>query len=362
MGCGCCKFWEEEEVSPPPRGQPLPGAQQGPAGTCPPYGSSPPPPLPTREIPDPGRHAARPPPQAPRPRSAPERPTQLPRPAAPRAAERPAPERAASPEGRRTPKRAYNPTPTAEQEPSCDDHRPCKAQGAEEEDLYAVLGVPRDCSQSELRRQYKQLAVRWHPDKNPQNREQAERMFKAIGEAYQVLSDPTKRQLYDKYGMEGVRCGGPPCNGGWGSPRGFAFMDPFDIFRDFFGGEDPFAQFGLAHPFAGVGFSSGRATGASRLFSGFADADDGFGGGFFGGMGGGVSMQTMVSGGPGTVQRCVSSQTVFKDGRKVTRTVTRTTDADGTVHEDVEETIGDAPTRHIAGSDLPPERHLLRAT
>ncbi|TKC41141.1 hypothetical protein EI555_004844, partial [Monodon monoceros] len=89
---------------------------------------------------------------------------------------------------------------------------------------------------------YRKLALKWHPDKNPENKEEAERKFKQVAEAYEVLSDAKKRDIYDKYGKEGLNGGG-----GGGShfdgpfQFGFTFRNPDDVFREFFGGRDPFS-------------------------------------------------------------------------------------------------------------------------
>jgi curved DNA-binding protein CbpA len=67
-------------------------------------------------------------------------------------------------------------------------------------DYYATLGVSQDADQDAIKKAYKKLALKWHPDKNPDNVKVAEEKFKEIGEAYSVLSDPEKRKKYDKYG------------------------------------------------------------------------------------------------------------------------------------------------------------------
>jgi len=62
---------------------------------------------------------------------------------------------------------------------------------------YRTLGVRTNATEAELKKAYRKLALRWHPDKNPGNREQAEEQFKLLAEAYEALSDPRQRQLYD---------------------------------------------------------------------------------------------------------------------------------------------------------------------
>lgn len=98
-------------------------------------------------------------------------------------------------------------------------------------DYYEVLGVGRDASEAEMKKAYRQLALKYHPDKNPDNKE-AEEKFKEASEAYEVLRDQEKRRIYDQYGHDGLK--------GQGF-RGFqGYEDIFssfgDIFSDFFGG------------------------------------------------------------------------------------------------------------------------------
>lgn len=74
-----------------------------------------------------------------------------------------------------------------------------------EESYYDILGVSKEADEKEIAKQYKKMAVKWHPDKNLNNKKEAEEKFKEIAEAYEVLSDPKKRKLYDKYGKEGLK-------------------------------------------------------------------------------------------------------------------------------------------------------------
>lgn len=112
-------------------------------------------------------------------------------------------------------------------------------------DYYEVLGVNRDASEDELKKAYRKLAMKWHPDRNPDN-PKAEEHFKEAKEAYEVLTDAQKRAAYDQFGHAGVD---PSAGGAAGAGAGFGgFADAFgDIFGDIFGG-------------AGGGGGRGRST------------------------------------------------------------------------------------------------------
>lgn len=103
-----------------------------------------------------------------------------------------------------------------------------------EKDLYKVLGVPRDASQEDIKRAYRKLVRKYHPDANPGDKE-AEQRFKAINEAYEVLGDPQKRRQYDQFGTIGDDVGQGPFGGGF-DPFGDIFGDIFDSMFGGFGG------------------------------------------------------------------------------------------------------------------------------
>lgn len=138
---------------------------------------------------------------------------------------------------------------------------------AAKSDYYDILGISKNASAEEIKKAYRKQALDWHPDRHKDDKEMAEKRFKEINEAYQVLSDPEKKSAYDQFGHAAFAPGGAPA-GAWGyaggpftqtgrygpftytytttggdggSPfAGFDFGDPFDIFEQFFGGS-PFA-------------------------------------------------------------------------------------------------------------------------
>lgn len=105
---------------------------------------------------------------------------------------------------------------------------------------YTTLGVGRECNEEELRKGYRKMAMKWHPQKNPNIKEQAETKFRDIAEAYDVLIDPTRRATYDQYGEEGLKNGIMELNAQY---RGYQYVgDPFVLFQDFFGTTSPFSE------------------------------------------------------------------------------------------------------------------------
>ncbi len=140
---------------------------------------------------------------------------------------------------------------------------------AAKSDYYDILGVSKDATQEEIKKAYRKQALEWHPDRHQgADKEVAEKRFKEINEAYQVLSDPEKRAAYDRFGHEAFAPGGGASSwsgfggagpftqtGRWGpftytytttggeSPfAGFDFGDPFEIFEQFFGEASPFSR------------------------------------------------------------------------------------------------------------------------
>ena len=125
---------------------------------------------------------------------------------------------------------------------------------ASKRDYYEVLGVAKGASADEIKKAYRKLAVKYHPDKNPGNKE-AEEKFKEAAEAYAVLSDPDKKAKYDQFGHAGVDGAGPDFSGGFG--------DLNDILNDLFGGG--FSGFG---GFGGFGGGRGGQRQQQRVYKG----------------------------------------------------------------------------------------------
>lgn len=146
-------------------------------------------------------------------------------------------------------------------------------------DYYEILGIKKGVSDDDIKKAYRKQALRYHPDKNKSPG--AEEKFKEIAEAYDVLSDPKKKDIYDRFGEEGLK-GGGPSGGGGGGPGTYSYTfqgDPHAIFAEFFGGRNPFEQFFGARnggmdenmdtddPFSRFGMGGGGMGGFPRSFS-----------------------------------------------------------------------------------------------
>jgi DnaJ-class molecular chaperone len=96
---------------------------------------------------------------------------------------------------------------------------------------YDVLGVPKGASEADIKKAFRKMAIKWHPDKNRDIPDEASRKFQAIGEAYDVLSDLEKRAIYDQYGVDGLRDGVSTDSGGT-EERDYVYPIPFtDVLR-----------------------------------------------------------------------------------------------------------------------------------
>ena len=113
---------------------------------------------------------------------------------------------------------------------------------ASQRDYYDILGINRGASDEEIKKSYRKLAMKSHPDRNPGDKE-AEEKFKEAAEAYEVLSDPQKKEIYDRFGHEGLS------GTGFTGVKGFEdiFSSFGDIFEDFFGFGQRSSGRGLSH-------------------------------------------------------------------------------------------------------------------
>lgn len=157
---------------------------------------------------------------------------------------------------------------------------------AQKNDYYETLGVSKTASPEEIKSAYRKQAVKWHPDKHQgSDKEEAEKRFKQVNEAYQILSDADKRKSYDQFGHAAFSPGGGGFSGGnpfsgFGGQNPFTytyttnssnsgnpnFGDPFDIFEQFFGGGSPFRAQSLPRYSIGIDFDE-AFTGIEREVS-----------------------------------------------------------------------------------------------
>jgi len=210
---------------------------------------------------------------------------------------------------------------------------------------YQVLGINRNASEDEIKKAYRKAALRWHPDKNPDDRAHAEAKFKEVAEAYEVLCDPQKRAIYDQGGKEAVNGGGGGGFPGGGFPGGHGHMDPFRIFEQFFGGQDPFADFDrMFADMHGGSRQQGQQQRGSRM-GGMSMFGDDFFGGMGGGGGGGARFSSFSSSsnmGGGGYSESVSTSTRIVNGKRVTVTEKTVRKPDGTVETTRSESTDDA--------------------
>ncbi|PIA35127.1 hypothetical protein AQUCO_03600056v1 [Aquilegia coerulea] len=144
-------------------------------------------------------------------------------------------------------------------------------------DYYKILGVDKSAKDDDLKKAYRKLAMKWHPDKNPNNKKQAEAKFKEISEAYDVLSDSQKRAVYDQYGEEGLKGQVPPP--GAGGPDGATFFQGGNGTTTFRfnprNADDIFAEmFGFSTPFGGMGGAGGGGMRGGSKFGGMFGGED----------------------------------------------------------------------------------------
>lgn len=137
-------------------------------------------------------------------------------------------------------------------------------------DFYKILGIQKGANDDEIKKAYRKLALKYHPDKN--KTPGADDRFKEIAEAYEVLSDKKKRDVYDQYGEEGLKGGVPGSGSNESGSTGFAYQfhgDPRATFAQFFGSSDPFGIFfGNDPQRGGGGFNAGQ-----NMFDSMEDND-----------------------------------------------------------------------------------------
>ncbi len=178
---------------------------------------------------------------------------------------------------------------------------------------YEVLGVKDTATEQEIKKAYRKLAVQWHPDKNADNKEVAEEKFKSISEAYAVLSDKEKKEEYDNF----RRFGGGNNGGGFSFRTNTNARDPFDIFNQFFGGRDPFADFDDDDFFSNKrAFGGGFGKGFQSMFG------KDFGGGNFSSA---FDDDNFFNQGFGNFSNFTSSSSSTRGGGGVSRSIKKTT-------------------------------------
>jgi len=153
------------------------------------------------------------------------------------------------------------------------------------QNYYEILGVKEDSTNEEIRKAYRKLAVKWHPDKNNENKAEAEEKFKNVNHAYSILSDEEKKKEYDNRRR-------------YGDQVPFSFgkdaYDPFDIFNKFFGGRDPFSGFDDDDDFFNFKSNFGGFGGQSSFGSNFAKSSFASAGGVGGNVSKSIKKTTQV--------------------------------------------------------------------
>lgn len=194
-------------------------------------------------------------------------------------------------------------------------------------DYYKVLGVNKVATTTDIKRAYRKLALKWHPDKNPDNPTESNKKFKEISEAYEILSDEKKRRIYDERGKDGYedsrQRGRARHHHAYDDDFVFArftFRDPDDVFKEFFGSSSPFSNMFGIRPQNNRGndtqlfHNSPFGIGISNIDDIFFNADP-FSSSF--------SSFNMNAGGNGGALKTTSTSTRFIDGKKVTTKKTR---------------------------------------
>jgi len=198
---------------------------------------------------------------------------------------------------------------------------------AKDTEYYDVLEIKPTATQKEIKKAYRTQALRWHPDKNPDNKEEAEQKFQQISNAYEILSDPEKRKIYDRHGKASSGNTGGSGHSGFNNNfrqnfHGFKFKSAFDQFNDFFEGEEnPWEEFDKIFENMGGGgqgshfknhFKNTHGGGASGSHFKSHFASMGGGGGFMSGSFQSASTSTTIING-----QKVETKTMQKNGNSI---------------------------------------------
>lgn len=204
-------------------------------------------------------------------------------------------------------------------------------------DYYGTLGVAKDATDDDIKKAYRRLAVKYHPDKNPGDTV-AEEQFKKIAEAYEVISDPERRRRYDLGEFDPVAAHDTSANYYRGGAPSFHFSSPMDIFKQFFGSDDTSGFFDKGASFHSPlgGASFGPSGGFSTSFS-FASATSPAN-----------ANSPFASSTRGGMSTTTTTKTSTVNGKRVVTTTKRTRSPGGTVRE--ETTTKDAPAGGGSGT------------
>uniref|UniRef100_A0A914HCI2 J domain-containing protein n=1 Tax=Globodera rostochiensis TaxID=31243 RepID=A0A914HCI2_GLORO len=203
--------------------------------------------------------------------------------------------------------------------------------------LYSVLGVQKEADEAEIKKAYRRLALKWHPDKNPERKEKAEKMFKRVAQAYEVLSDAKRRADYNRPAEAAASSGHRRRTAPAEFPQSHFhphFRSPFDIFREFFG--DPMADLHRSPFFT---FPTNGGTRQRRRHTTNLFGDGAFGAHFGGKDENNCQFSTVIrfstsSKDPGKKIKKTITQTRLVDGKKI---VTKKVEDNGQVEEEVME-------------------------
>ncbi|XP_041356758.1 dnaJ homolog subfamily B member 4-like [Gigantopelta aegis] len=207
-------------------------------------------------------------------------------------------------------------------------------------DYYKILGLSKGATEEQIKKGYRKMALKYHPDKNKSPG--AEEKFKEIAEAYEVLSDAKKKDIYDKYGEDGLKGGGGPQGPGAAPDMGggqhfqYSSGNPHETFRMFFGDENPFQSF-----FSSGGGGMGGQRGAPMFYQSYGgddmDTDDTFasfggGGNQYRGMDPG--MQRKRQDAPVVKDLLISLEDIYKGTTKKLKIVRKVLNPDGRTVKD----------------------------